>query len=219
MDQQLQTLKRQATASPDDTQVLWKYIRNLERTLGFPAELPPEPLAIVLNDGTCEGDSFFDGTLIPYQEGDTFPQLVARYLVLHRVGPDDFDYLDYLSAAEHGWVVPMSAKETVQQIYQSAPTGRDSYDYAANSTVKGFLQGKAIKTLDFNSYGYYKLVEGPALERGRDRDATDEFVEQIEVEYYKFHATHGVGRPGQSNKSTDDVPDLATMLGHLTEEE
>ena len=181
MDQQLQVLKRQAAATPDDTQLLWKYIRNLERALGFPAELPPEPLAIVLNDGTCDGDSFFDGTMIPYQEGDTFPQLVARFLALHHVMPDDLGFLEFLQEAEHGWVVPLSLKDTVSQIYQTAPTGRDSLDYAVNSTVKGFLQGKAIKTVDFDSYSYYQP--------GKDHEGSDptpEFVKQLSEEYHKF---------------------------------
>jgi hypothetical protein len=181
VDQQLQTLKRQATATPDDIQVLWKYIRNLERTLGFPAELPPEPLAIVLNDGTCDGDSFFDGTMIPYQEGDTFPQLVARYLALRHVGPDDLDFLEFFQEAEHGWVVSMSLEDTASQIYENAPTGRDSYDYAANSTVKRFLRGKAIKTVDFDSYSFYQAGSDPSWS-----SPTPEFIAQVEEEYRKF---------------------------------
>lgn len=208
MDQQLQTLKRQATAAPDDTQVLWKYIRNLERTLGFPAELPPEPLAVVLNDGTCEGDSFYDGTLLPYREGDTFPQLVARYLVIHRVDLEDLDYIELFNSAEHGWVVPMSLKETVDQIYENAPTGRDSDDYAANSTVKGFLRGKAIKTLDFDCYSYYKLVEDH-----EGCDPTDEFADQLKEEYHKFHAS----QEQTLNEPANDVPDLSTLLQMMEE--
>jgi len=149
--------------------------------MGIPVELPPEPLAVVLNDDTCQGDSFFDGTLIPYQEGDTFPQLVARYLVIHRVEPDDLDYVEYFSSAEHGWVVPMFLKETISEIYRNAPTGRDSDDYAANATVKGFLQGKAIKTLDFDSYSYYQLVQDH-----EGCDPTPEFTKQLHEEFEKF---------------------------------
>lgn len=184
MDSKLRNLQRKAQSSPEDPIELWQYIRALERLAGI-SENIPEPLVICLTDGKLDGDSIFDGTLVPYQEGDTFVQVLAKVIQVKGIEPSETDYLEYFHDADTGWVVPMSLKEAVETIYENAPTGNDSSDYAVNATVKGFISGQAIKTVEFNSYEHFNCPEG-----NYDYiEPKEDFVEKLWEEYEKLTTT------------------------------
>ena len=181
MDIQLRSLQRKARSAPEDPAQLWSYIRALERLAGI-SDNPIEPLAICLTDGELDGDSIFDGTLVSYQDGDTFVQVLARLLHDKGIPPSEDDYLEYFHQADTGWVVPASLKETVESIYEKAPVGSDSLDYATNATVKGFISGQAIKTVKFDSYEHFHCREG----NSDVIEPKEDFVEKLWEEYSKL---------------------------------
>ena len=57
MDKQLRALRLKALQDNKDPDILWRYIRVLERSCGV--DDSPRKLFAVLNDGTLEGDSIF----------------------------------------------------------------------------------------------------------------------------------------------------------------
>ena len=80
MDKQLRALRLKALQDNKDPDILWRYIRVLERSCGV--DDSPRKLFAVLNDGTLEGDSIFGAhseAFLPYTEGECQYSLLDKW--------------------------------------------------------------------------------------------------------------------------------------------
>ena len=147
MDKQLRTLRLKALQDDKDPNILWRYIRALERTCG--ADDSPRKLFAVLNDGTLEGDSIFGAhseAFLPYTEGECQYSLLDKWTDQCWNGDDMSEYFDEIVQF---WVVDELARDFCDQVREGGIG--DSYCYAANTARKAHCVENAIKIVRWKS--------------------------------------------------------------------
>jgi hypothetical protein len=204
MDQELQEQRRRAQLSPQDTDVLWGYIRQLERSQGG----ENVPLYAVLTDGETVGSPcrYSSGTAVPYNDGDSLITLYGRWM--DEYSSDDPSY--HFPGISRAWIITESIKKAGEAGWMGADGGRESIGDAVTSAMLSLYKNMAVKTIEF--------PPDPRCDTGDDGegDLSDELENEIYGAYEGYRKTKDGGLVRMSMRGAHDTMDL--LLGAWCEE-
>jgi hypothetical protein len=204
MDQELQEQRRRAQLNPQNTDILWAYIRQLERSLGG----EDVPLYAVLTDGETVGSPcrYSSGTAVPYKDGDDLITLYGRWM--DEYSSDDPSY--YFPGISRAWIITESTKKAGEAVWMDADGGRDSIGDAVTSAMLSLYKNMAVKTIVF--------PQDPRcdVDDGGEGELSDELQTEIYEAYEDYRKTKDGGLVRMSMRGAQDTMDL--LLGAWCEE-